>query len=94
MSGHTLGPWWSEGGKEGERIQIMAGGHEADLGGVAETYSPVNARLIAAAPALLEALEMVRDADDDVIRDGYVDRIPTMARQKIDAAIAKARGAK
>ena len=46
-----------------------------------------NARLIAAAPDLLEALEMVRDADNDNGR-----KIPSLARAKIDAAIAKARG--
>lgn len=48
-----------------------------------------NARLIAAAPDLLEALEMVRDADNDCRRDG-LPTIPTAARAKIDAAIAGA----
>ena len=43
------------------------------------------ARLISAAPELLEALEMVRDADNDNGR-----QMPTLARAKIDAAIAKA----
>jgi hypothetical protein len=50
-----------------------------------------NARLIAAAPDLLEALRMVRDADDDCGRDG-LQRIPSPARSRIDAAIAKAVG--
>ena len=45
------------------------------------------ARLIFAAPELLEALEMVRDADNDNGR-----QMPTLARAKIDAAIAKATG--
>ncbi|HAM74185.1 MAG TPA: hypothetical protein DCQ09_00785 [Alcanivorax sp.] len=48
-----------------------------------------NARLIAAAPELLEALVMVRDADDDSGKDGFR-RIPGAARSKIDRAIAKA----
>ena len=46
--------------------------------------------LIAAAPQLLEALVMVRDADDDCRKDG-LPTIPGPARAKIDAAIAKAR---
>lgn len=50
-----------------------------------------NARLIAAAPEMLEALEMVRDADDDCKRDG-LPTIPLAARAKIDAAIEKATG--
>lgn len=50
-----------------------------------------NAHLIAAAPELLEALIMVRDADDDCRRDG-LPTIPRAARAKIDAAINKATG--
>lgn len=48
-------------------------------------------RLQAAAPEMLDALEMVRDADNDCKRDG-LPCIPTPARQKIDEAIAKATG--
>jgi hypothetical protein len=40
---------------------------------------------------LLEALVMVRDADDDCRVDG-LPNIPSMARAKIDAAIKKAEG--
>lgn len=40
---------------------------------------------------LLEALTMVRDADEDCRRDG-LPTIPAPARAKIDAAIAKAEG--
>jgi len=40
---------------------------------------------------LLEALVMVRDADDDCLADG-LPNIPSMARAKIDAAIKKAEG--
>lgn len=42
---------------------------------------------------LLGALEMVRDADEDCKRDG-LQTIPSMARHRIDAAIAKATGEK
>ena len=44
-----------------------------------------------AAPDLLEALVMVRDADDDCKRDG-LPIIPCAARARIDAAIAKTTG--
>lgn len=60
-----------------------------DTGKDDEAESMANARLIAAAPDLLEALAMVRDADDDCRRDG-LPTIPQLARYKIDAAIAKA----
>lgn len=49
--------------------------------------------LMAAAPDLLAALVMVRDADDDAIRDGLT-RIPNLPRASIDAAIAKVTEAK
>ena len=52
-----------------------------------------DAVLIAAAPELLEALTMVRDADNDSQRDG-LPTIPSIARNKIDAAINKATGDK
>lgn len=60
---------------------------------VADCDSAEWAILIAAAPDLLAALEMVRDADEDCKTDA-LRRIPEMARQAIDAAIAKARGGK
>jgi hypothetical protein len=50
-----------------------------------------NARLIAAAPELLEALLMVRDADNDCRADG-LPTMPQAARAKINAAIALATG--
>lgn len=50
-----------------------------------------NERLISAAADMLEALIMVRDADDDCKRDG-LPSMPPLARAKIDAAIDKAEG--
>ncbi len=40
---------------------------------------------------LVEALEMVRDADEDCHRDG-LQTIPAPARAKIDAVLKRARG--
>ena len=40
---------------------------------------------------MLEALEMVRDADDDCILDG-LPHMPLLARAKVDSAIACASG--
>ena len=48
-------------------------------------------RMADAAPALLHALTMVRDADNDRRSDG-LPTIPAMARKVIDAAIAAAVG--
>lgn len=59
----------------------------------ATAWSEHDANLIAAAPDLYEALEMVRDADEDCKRDGCPS-IPSLPRAKIDAALAKARGEK
>lgn len=48
-----------------------------------------NLALLLAAKELLEALIMVRDADNDCAKDG-LPTIPAPARSKIDCAIAKA----
>jgi hypothetical protein len=50
-----------------------------------DILSAVNARA-----ALVEALEMVRDADEDCKRDG-LKTMPPMARAKIEAALKLAR---
>ena len=50
-----------------------------------------NGPLLAASWELYDALEMVRDADEDCKRDGLT-TMPPIPRAKIDAALAKARG--
>lgn len=98
-TGHTKGPWRRgrggrsivadypiEGGIQGTDDVEAEGGHL-----VAETCAEVNIPLLSAAPELLEALTMVRDADDDCRRDG-LPTIPRMARAKIDAALNKVTG--
>ena len=89
---HTPGPWT----QDGFGTIITANGRTLVVEGLAlssrsNEETRANTRLIAAAPDLLEALEMVRDADDDCKRDG-LKTIPSMARNRIDRAIAKATG--
>ena len=100
---HTPGPWQAV--HEGHRLSVWAEGygfihtHEVPHvnTGATETAN-ANARLIAAAPELLEALEEVRE-----LIEGYVDvkdgdygkpvaNKAMQATQLIDEAIAKAEG--
>lgn len=91
MGEHTKGPWvWYENPSGGCRVQTTVG--IADVLSRAGVPHPVqescaaNARLIAAAPELLEALERVeREA-----RRLHVDDILDLTAAR--AAIAKARG--
>ena len=78
---HTPKPWLALGDEV----------YGADGARVAEAVAKRDMALVLAAPDLLEALLMVRDADNDCRSDG-LPMIPSMARAKIDAAIAKAQG--
>lgn len=103
MSGHTPGPWLScwDAPVDDDTAGVEWGIRNADGVNVVAVgvYDGVplivlrepDARLIAAAPDLLEALVMVRDADEDCKRDS-LPTIPYPARKRIDAAIAKATG--
>jgi hypothetical protein len=73
-------------GMNGSDAVNYYGGHM-----VAESIARQNAPLLAAAWDLYEALEMVRDADEDCKKDGFP-TIPDIPRAKIDAALAKAEG--
>lgn len=93
MTGHTPGPWRAKGaevycGRLRVCSQVNAADASLNIGGSVER-SHANARLIAAAPDLLEALEGVipyleEDPDDE---GDYNERIRT-----VRAAIAKAKG--
>lgn len=95
---HTPGPWVLR-----DRVYITQASNDAveiaeiltsdgpHGDGRLDSVSLADARLIEAAPDLLAALVMVRDADDDAGRDG-LPRIPNLARSSIDAAIARAIG--
>jgi hypothetical protein len=100
--GHTPGPWLIDGttvyalnGEETNRFTCQVqGGHVAfrfDKAVRTSTFErEANARLIAAAPELLEALEgMLRASVTGGIEDAELNALEAKAR----AAIAKARGA-
>jgi hypothetical protein len=83
---HTPGPWSDRNGRifqtDREELTIANVGRAFD-----GDYSPANARLIAAAPDLLEALQLaVRQNSHDMLMTGEELR-------KCEAAIAKATGA-
>ena len=83
----TKGPWKAR--NLGTEIAVFGSYRICGMTGGEIQRDKANAHLIAAAPDLLEALVMVRDADDDSGKDG-LPRIPGAARSKIDRAIAKA----
>lgn len=94
---YTKGPW-----RKGRSGAVVADHPVPGMGGsdaveyygghlIAESVAPQNRDIIAAAPELYEALEMVRDADDDCHKDG-LQTIPPMPRNKINRALAKALG--
>lgn len=97
MSKHTPGPWkidlyWKLESDPMWRCVVSEWTDDFQRMSVCGHIGEANARLIAAAPDMLAALIMVRDADDDCLRDG-LPTIPPAARATIDAAIAKAEGA-
>lgn len=83
---HTPGPWRAEGQvRYPERIASYIIGAPEGHGPIAEVYQYPNARLIAAAPELLEAAEaMCQDGKSPA----DIDRAYAMLR----SAIAKAKG--
>lgn len=97
---HTPGPWVisplsemifsADMGDHQRPIGFIYGPAFAERSEVGRT-AMANAVLCAAAPEMLEALIMVRDADEDCKADG-LPSIPPAARAKIDTAIAKAEG--
>ena len=97
--GFTKGPWWH---RRPDPFGDYTISHDGDTLAVAAVVSNMrppeqvraNADLIAAAPDLYEALEIVRDADEDCRRDGLPRILPAMVRARIDAALAKANGEK
>ena len=96
MSKHTPGPWKHTYMPRLSVIHGPNGEHVADTGAWRDDEHPemrANAHLIAAAPDLLEALELLHDETRDYVEinslgDPWHNRSMKMAR----AAIAKAKG--
>lgn len=93
---HTAGPWIADPIDEGtcEDVEVPAGSfwisehkHAGEVIAVVELNAAANARLIAAAPELLAALEQVEDAVRNAINGE-----PDIDIEKVRAAIAKAEG--
>ena len=97
MNKHTPGPWTHEG--QGDITGIEDNGFGRGPVDVCSVYlravegrHEANARLIAAAPDLLDALEYVADIDVSGADDSVIRFILAAAQNKARAAIARARG--
>lgn len=94
MQKHTSAPWRIRGNEIGKRIESDTQSHGMlALIATIDVYdmpeqAEANKRLIASAPALLEALELVRDKLGAIVEMNMTDEDIA----KIDAAIAAARG--
>jgi hypothetical protein len=94
---HTPGPWKFGSKTDGDlykrNIAGVDGYHVAAVSSRDDHEVDANARLIAAAPDLLEALQDLFDADMEhvLMGDGKDDQIEAIAKAR--AAIAKATGA-
>jgi len=104
---HTPGPWSTNGHAEKNEhgtwvapvfSDTDAEKRPADTYGTTKGQARTNARLIAASPELLEALEIAREwmgSDPGAARNddnpGWADRLDA-AQDQVDAAIAKAEG--
>ena len=91
MSGHTPGPWVVERADDAYCIANVGNLVIMPCGGkVKHDNAEADARLIAAAPDLLEALEQVCRIWDHHC-DAHGDGTPSEAHARVRAAIAKAR---
>ncbi len=90
MAEHTPGPWWVA-GKGTIRCGVKGTASEGWIGGVHFRNRSANARLIAAAPELLEALTWAVDHFDGNTRCNAEQEQNCI--EICRAAIAKARGA-
>lgn len=102
--GHTPGPWFQDeagicaASEDGDEVVAMVcvpeaffGVDDDELPGVVVARLQANARLIAAAPAMLEALKLAREICKDAEKDTYMD-VPEEVLSQIDAALDQATG--
>jgi hypothetical protein len=95
---HTPGPWEPIHGCKNEGFEVYGPPHKDRSGSVQylvaklpyDSHAKANARLIAAAPGLLEALDRAVQDIDSGWADDAEDRFPWLIDAR--AAIAKARG--
>jgi len=88
MSGHTPGPWWaSTNGLEVGTVPMMDV-KVAKVSGANYEEAKANARLIAACPDLLEALDLLLGK---AYKQNFNDSYPEILA-KAEAALARARG--
>jgi hypothetical protein len=101
MSKHTPGPWSVDAedvdlfAQETHRIWINADGmHICYVDGPRNPERNANARLIAAAPDLLEAFDRVQDAIQNFLEEGLrpTESVMRFWQADVRAAIAKATG--
>jgi hypothetical protein len=86
MSKHTPGPWVLDQGVSSKVMLIDSKATNGAVGEIVDCRNPADARLIAAAPDLLEALKYVLEDD------GLIPRATAKTRAVVHAAIAKATG--
>jgi hypothetical protein len=89
---HTPGPWTYREGYRGTEEYVVQRGHEGGfvVEGLSKERAEADARLIAAAPELLEVLKAARRAISEVENPRQLQVVKTLAA--LDAAIAKAEG--
>ena len=86
MSKHTPGPWRIEGTNSGLFIAGAKPGYLAEMRDCGSGDVAANARLIAAAPDLLDALALLVAGIENGVSDSFIPLV------KARAAIAKATG--
>jgi hypothetical protein len=94
---HTPGPWWKDEESASVRANcswnprgtVVANAYDPEDSAHTTATSLANARLIAAAPELLEAVKLMREMEKagliDASRSGLLDRL----RKAVDAALTK-----
>ena len=93
MSKHTPGQWKTWPSIHNGQTYIVKGDYTSkDNGCIAHADTEANARLIAAAPDLLEALQVFLNWSDSVYYGEDTSRELVKAKDKARAAIAKATG--